>query len=110
MAEAAARMGPGQLVGPIEVPGGVSIMLMVDRRQVLTADPRDALLRLQQMSLDFPAGTSPAQATELARKFTPVTGEISGRGADDKVATSLSAQMVSRDHNSMRQLQHPTHH
>ena len=51
--------------GPIEVPGGVSIMLMVDRRQVLTADPRDALLSLKQISLDFPAGTTEAQAMAL---------------------------------------------
>lgn len=36
MAEAAAGMQPGQLVGPIEVPGGVSIILMIDRRQVLS--------------------------------------------------------------------------
>ena len=35
-------------------------MLMVDRRQVLTADPRDAVLSLKQISLDFPAGTTPA--------------------------------------------------
>ncbi len=33
MADAAAQMQPGQLVGPIEVPGGVSIMLMIDRRR-----------------------------------------------------------------------------
>src|SRR3546814_18874209 len=76
MAEASAQRGPGQLVGPIEVPGGVSIMLMVDRRHVLSADPRDALLSLKQISLDFPAGTTPAQATELASKFTTATGEI----------------------------------
>ncbi|MBB5706545.1 peptidylprolyl isomerase [Sphingopyxis panaciterrulae] len=107
MAEAAAQMGPGQLVGPIEVPGGVSIMLMVDRRQVLTADPRDALLSLKQISLDFPAGTTPAQATELASKFTTATGAISGCGAADQVAQSLGAQIVSRDNISMRQLPAP---
>src|SRR3546814_16336985 len=107
MAEAAAQMGPGQLVGPIEVPGGVSIMLMVDRRQVLTADPRDALLSLKQISLDFPAGTTPAQATELASKFTKATGAISGCGDADKVAQSLGAQSVSRANISMRQLTDP---
>src|SRR3546814_13446517 len=107
MAEAAAQMGPGQLVGPIEVPGGVSIMLMVDRRQVLTADPRDALLSLKQISLDFPAGTTPAQATDLASKFTTATGAISGRGAADKVAQSLGAQIGLPDHISILQLPSP---
>jgi len=107
MAEAAAQMGPGQLVGPIEVPGGVSILLMVDRRQVLTADPRDAVLSLKQISLDFPAGTTEAQATELASKFTTATSNISGCGAADEVARSLGAQIVSRDNISMRQLPAP---
>jgi peptidyl-prolyl cis-trans isomerase SurA len=104
MAEAAAQMQQGQLVGPIEVPGGVSIMLMVDRRQVLTADPRDALLSLKQISLDFPAGTTEAQATELAGKFTQATSTISGCGTADAVAQSLGAAVVSRDNLSMRQL------
>jgi peptidyl-prolyl cis-trans isomerase SurA len=104
MAEAAAQMQQGQLVGPIEVPGGVSIMLMVDRRQVLTADPRDALLSLKQISLDFPAGTTEAQATELAGKFTQATSTISGCGTYDAVAQSLGAAVVSRDNLSMRQL------
>lgn len=107
MAEAAAQMAPGQLVGPIEVPGGVSILLMVDRRKVLTADPRDAVLSLKQISLDFPAGTTEAQATELASKFTAATSNISGCGAADEVARSLGAQIVSRDNIAMRQLPAP---
>jgi Parvulin-like peptidyl-prolyl isomerase len=104
MAEAAAQMQPGQLVGPIEVPGGMSIMLLVDRRQVLTADPRDALLSLKQISLDFPPGTTEAQATALASKFTEATSAISGCGTADTVAQNLGASVVSRDNLSMRQL------
>src|SRR3546814_4832327 len=83
-------------------------MLMVDLRQVLTADPRDALLSLKQISLDFPAGTTPAQATELASKFTTATGAISGCGAADQVAQSLGAQIVSRDNISMRRSEEHT--
>lgn len=107
MAEAAAQMGPGQLVGPIAVPGGISIMLMVDRRQVLTADPRDAVLSLKQISLDFPPGISREQGTAMASKFTEATSNISGCGAADAVAQSLGAQIVSRDNISMRQLPAP---
>jgi peptidyl-prolyl cis-trans isomerase SurA len=107
MAEAARQMQPGQLVGPIEVPGGVSIMLMVDRRQVLTADPRDAVLSLKQISLDFPAGTSEAKASELAGQFAEATRGIAGCGAADGVAQSLGATVVSRDGIQMRQLPPP---
>jgi peptidyl-prolyl cis-trans isomerase SurA len=107
MAEAAAQMAPGQLVGPVEVPGGISIMVMIDRRQVLTADPRDAVLSLKQVSLDFPAGTTEAQATELAGKFAEATRAIAGCGGADSVAAALGAHVVSRDNIQMRALPPP---
>ena len=97
MAQAAMQMQPGQLVGPVEVPGGVSIMVMIDRRQVLTADPRDAILSLKQISLDFPAGTTEQRAGELASKFAEATHNIAGCGAADEVARSLGAQVIGRD-------------
>ena len=107
MADAARQMQPGQLVGPVEVPGGVSIMLMVDRRQVLTADPRDAVLSLKQISLDFAPGTSEAKASELAGQFAEATRSIAGCGGADAVAQSLGATVVSRDGIQMRQLPPP---
>lgn len=107
MADAAIQMQPGQLVGPIQVPGGVSIMLMIDRRQVLTADPRDAVLSLKQISLDFAAGTTQARASELASQFAEATRNIAGCGGADAVATQLGATVVSRDNIEMRALPAP---
>ena len=105
--KAAQLMQPGQLVGPIEVPGGVSIMLMIDRRQVLTADPRDAVLSLKQISLEFPAGTTQARAGELAGQFAEATRAVAGCGGADQVAASLGATVVSRDNIEMRALPAP---
>lgn len=107
MAQAAMAMQPGQLVGPVEVPGGISIMLMIDRRQVLTADPRDAVLSLKQISLDFAPGTSEARATELAGRFAEATRTIAGCGAADDVAARLGAHVVARDNIEMRDLPAP---
>lgn len=107
MAQAAGQMQPGQLVGPVEVPGGISIMLMIDRRQVLTADPRDAILSLKQISLDFPPGTTEARASELAGKFAEATRNIAGCGAADDIARTLGANVVSRDNIEMRALPAP---
>lgn len=104
MADAALRMQPGQLAGPIEVPGGVSILLLIDQRQVLTADARDAMLSLKQVSLAFPAGTSRTQATELVTQFAARTQTIAGCGQADAVAASLGATVVSRDQIAMRDL------
>ena len=55
-------MGPGQISQPIPVPGGVSIIAVQDTRKILTADPRDAVLSLKQVSITFPAGTTRQQA------------------------------------------------
>ena len=104
MAQAALSMAPGQLVGPVEVPGGISILLMIDRRQVLTADPRDAVLSLKQVSVEFPPGTTEAKANELASQFAETTRSIAGCGAADDIAAKLGANVVSRDNISMRAL------
>jgi peptidyl-prolyl cis-trans isomerase SurA len=95
------------MVGPVEVPGGISIMLMIDRRQVLTADPRDAVLSLKQLSLEFPASTTPAKASELASQFAEATRGIAGCGGADAVAQKLGASVVSRDNIAMRALPAP---
>lgn len=104
LAAAAQRMQPGQLAGPIEVPGGMSIVFMIDKRQVLTADMRDATLSLKQVSLGFPAGTTEARATELASRFAAETRRINGCGQADTVAAALGASVVSRDQIAMRDL------
>jgi len=98
------RMQPGQLAGPLQVPGGLSIIYLVDQRQVLTADPRDATLSLKQLSLNFPEGLSVARATELAANFANQTRTIAGCGQADAVAASLGAELISRDQISVRDL------
>lgn len=104
MATALQQMQPGQLAGPIETPGGVSILLLIDRRQVLTADARDATLSLKQITLPFPPGTTQARATELASRFASETQRINGCGPADAIAASLGATVVSRDQIAMRDL------
>ncbi len=107
MAEAVAQMQPGQLAGPIQVPGGVSILYLIDSRQVLTADPRDAVLSLKQISINFPAGTSVTRASELAGTFATRTRAIAGCGQADAVAASLGAELISRDQIAVRDLPAP---
>jgi peptidyl-prolyl cis-trans isomerase SurA len=52
------QMAPGTVTDPIPVGGGFSIINLLDKRQVLTADPRDAILSVKQLAINFPAGTS----------------------------------------------------
>jgi len=104
LAAAAREMPSGQLAGPIQVPGGFSILYMIDKRQVLTADPRDAVLALRQLSISFPPGTTQEQATAKASSFAQATRTIAGCGAAQKVAEQLGAEMVDNDQVRIRDL------
>jgi peptidyl-prolyl cis-trans isomerase SurA len=102
--EAAQRIGVGQIAGPVEVPGGYSILYLVDKRQVLTADPRDAKLSLRQLTVKFPAGTTQAQATQRAAAFATATRAINGCGGVAKIAAEVGAEVVDNDAVRAREL------
>ncbi|MFV0622541.1 peptidylprolyl isomerase [Sphingomonas sp. ac-8] len=104
LAQAAQEMQVGQIAGPIQTPGGYSILFLADKRQVLMADPRDARLSLRQLTKTFPAGTSQAQATKLAAQFAEATGKIRGCGEVSKVASDLGVEVVDNDSVRIRDL------
>ncbi|AMO71302.1 peptidylprolyl isomerase [Sphingorhabdus sp. M41] len=104
LADAAEQMQVGQVVGPVEVPGGFSILYLIDSRQVLTADPRNALLSLKQLAISFPAGITEAQASAQAAKFATATRGIKGCGAANEVAARLGASVVDNDQVKLRDL------
>ena len=107
LASAAREMQAGQLVGPLEIPGGYSILYLIDKRQVLTADPRDALLSLKQISISFPKGTTAAQAEKQAQTFAQTMRSARGCGAVDSVAAGVGATVVSNDQIRARDLPGP---
>jgi peptidyl-prolyl cis-trans isomerase SurA len=96
--EAAVRqLEPGQLVGPIEIPGGFDILLLIDKRTSGMSDPRDAVLSLKQVSLEFPKGTTEAEAAQKAKVFDEAIKATHGCGEVDAAAAKLGAQVVSND-------------
>ncbi len=97
LAVAVQQMQVGQVAGPIEVPGGFSVLYLVDKRQVLTADPRDAKLSLRQLTVKFPPGTTQAQAQGKAAEFAKVLQSTAGCGAVGKAAEQLGAEVVDND-------------
>ncbi|MEG8013331.1 MULTISPECIES: peptidylprolyl isomerase [unclassified Sphingomonas] len=104
LAEAAQSMQVGQVAGPIEVSGGYSILYLTDKRQVLTADPRDARLSLKQLTLRFPANTTQAQAAVRAEAFAQATRNLRGCGTVEKVAAGIGADVVDNDTVRIRDL------
>lgn len=97
LANAARAMQPGQLQGPIEIPGGFSILYLINKRQVLMADPNEALLSLKQISITFPAGTSQAQAEAKVQEFDAFVQGLKGCGDVEAGAAKVGAEVVSND-------------
>jgi peptidyl-prolyl cis-trans isomerase SurA len=97
-------MSPGQLVGPIRIPGGFSILYLIDKRQVLMADPRDALLSLKQIQITFDQGMSQDAAQQRVAAFTEGVRAIRGCGDADNAAAALGASIVTNDQIRVRSL------
>ena len=98
------QMPVGAISDPIPLDGGFSIVAVADSRQILVADPRDAVLSLMQMSIGFPPGTSERQALARAEDLARATQNMGGCGRAAEAASSVGAELISNDQVPVRQL------
>ncbi len=106
LSNAAASMNSNEIQA-VPSPGGISILLLIDKRQVATSDPRDSVLSLKQIAITFPAGTTEAQVAPMVKRFSEETQKITGCGAADEMARQLGAEVVNRDGIKIRDLPGP---
>jgi peptidyl-prolyl cis-trans isomerase SurA len=104
LAQAAESLAVGQIAGPVPVPGGFSIVYLVDSRQVGMSDPRDSTLNLRQMSIKFEPGIAPAAATARAEAFARATQAMGGCGKAAEVAAAQNAELIDNDQVKVRDL------
>ena len=104
IANAAQSMQPGQLVGPIEIPGGFSILYLIDKRQVLTVDPRDAMLNLKQISIGFEPGSTQEDVDAKIQRFTNFIQGMRGCADADSAGPAIGANVVTNEQIQVRQL------
>jgi peptidyl-prolyl cis-trans isomerase SurA len=104
LSQAVRSMQIGHLSQPISVPGGYSIIMLVDKRQRAMPNPRDALLSLKQIRIDFPAGTSTAQYEMRARQLIEGSQNLGGCGRAEELGARLGATVVSNDQIAVRDL------
>ena len=104
LGDAIKQMPAGSISNPIPVPGGFSIIAVMDTRKILTADPRDAVLSLKQVSVLFPKGTTRQNAEPIVARFGEAAKNIGGCGGADKLASDFHAEVVSSDQVKMRDL------
>jgi len=91
------QMQAGQLVGPIKIPGGYWIVYLRDKRQILMADPRDAMLSLKQIQIGFDPAAPIEQNQAKLQAFTGGMESLKGCGSVDEVAAALGANVVTND-------------
>lgn len=104
LAQAAVEMKVNQLAGPVPVPGGYSILYLVDTRKVGAADARDAVLNLRQISMGFKTGITQAEAGERVAAFAKMTQGIRGCGDVAQAAAAFGAEVVDNDSIKIRDL------
>ncbi|MGB7374018.1 foldase protein PrsA [Pontixanthobacter sp.] len=93
MVEQARQMQPGELRGPFAIPGGIMVMLLIDKRQVLMADPRDAILDLKQISVSFPDGTDQAAFEAGVERFNASIASMRSCADAETVGASIGAEV-----------------
>ena len=104
IAGAVQQMPVGSISNPIANSGGFSIIALADTRRLGVVDPRDAQLSLMQISMNLPAGTTPAQAEQRAQQLGQATQAMGGCGHAADTAHTIGAELVSNDQVRVRDL------
>lgn len=98
------QMQPNSISDPIAVGGGYSIVALVDKRQILTSDPRDAVLSLKQLAIVFPPGTTREQAQPKVTALAEGLKTLGGCGKVAEFAAQIHADVVDNDAVRIRDL------
>jgi peptidyl-prolyl cis-trans isomerase SurA len=104
LANVVRQMRSGMISQPIKVPGGYSIIAVQDTRKILTADPRNAVLTLKQISVSFPKGTTRQAAEPQIARFAQSAQNIGGCGGADRLASEMNGEVVESDQVKVRDL------
>jgi peptidyl-prolyl cis-trans isomerase SurA len=104
LAQAVQQLSVGQLAGPVQIPGGFSIVYLTDSRQILVANPRDAILNLRQLTITFDPKETDAQVRARAEAFGRGAQSMQGCGGAEAFAKQFNADIVDNDQIRMRDL------
>lgn len=104
LAVALRRLPVGSMSEPIPVNGGYSILVVADKRQVLTADLRDTKLNLKQVGISFAPGTTREAAAPKIEALLKATRNMGGCGRAEAAAAPLGAEVVQSDELRVRDL------
>jgi peptidyl-prolyl cis-trans isomerase SurA len=106
LAQTVQRLPVGQVSDPIAIPGGFSVVAVEDSRQVLGANPRDAVLSLKQMTLAT-KGLPRNQVEGRIQQLVRTTQTMGGCGRAEEAAAAIGAEVVTNDQVRARDLPGP---
>ncbi len=101
---AVAALEPGQVTDAIPVTGGVAIMALIEKRQVLAADPLMAQLSLKQLTIPLKADTTEAQARAKVEEIGRLSQNMGGCGGVEALAQKVSGEVAVNDAVRMKDL------
>jgi peptidyl-prolyl cis-trans isomerase SurA len=104
LAAALTHLSPGTVSPPVEVPGGFSILALKDSRKVLVSDPRDAVLTLKQVTMNFAPGMTKPQVEAKLNAFVAASRSVGGCGGAEKLATDFNGEVVQADQVKLKDL------
>jgi peptidyl-prolyl cis-trans isomerase SurA len=101
---AVAALEPGQVTDAIPVTGGVAIMALIEKRQVLAADPLMAQLSLKQLTIPLKADTTEAQARAKVQEIGTLSQNMGGCGGVEALAQKVGGEVAVNDAVRMKDL------
>ncbi|MCM0033613.1 peptidylprolyl isomerase [Sandarakinorhabdus limnophila] len=101
---AVAALQPGQVTDAIPVTGGVAIMALIEKRQVLAADPLMAQLSLKQLTIPLKADTTEAQARAKVEEIGRLSQNMGGCGGVEALAQKVGGEVAVNDAVRMKDL------
>jgi peptidyl-prolyl cis-trans isomerase SurA len=107
VAQAVAALQPGQITDAMQVPGGVAVMSMIEKRQVLAADPSLAVLSLKQITIALKPDTAEAVARARAAEIQTITQNMGGCGGVEEAARKIGGEVASNDEVRLKDLPAP---
>lgn len=104
---AVAALQPGQVTDAIPVAGGVAIMALIEKRQVLAADPLMAQLSLKQLTIPLKADTTEDQARAKVQEIGVLSQNMGGCGGVEALARKVGGEVAVNDAVRMKDLPAP---
>ncbi|MGB7404222.1 MAG: peptidylprolyl isomerase [Pacificimonas sp.] len=87
----------GQITSPVQVPGAIAVLALVDKRQVLTADEGDTILSLKQMTVPIDQSLDQSSAETFVAGLQTRVQSMGGCGGVEAVAAEYGGEVTTND-------------